>query len=389
VTLRLGFVSGRAAWQAPDGVIWTDAGLGRLIDALGARAASLECAVCLAPARHTLYDHRLAVPAARMHWLPYMASTMQGLARDRPCRQAIHSVEAASDVAVIQLPFSTPSALLPGRRPRVYHVCADVQAVVEESTSYRGLARIPAVALARVIFATQRHLARRPRAATVTNGQALFDRLRPRRGHSIVSSALHASEIASVRRRRPADAPLRILFVGYLRPEKGIDELFTAFGDFLEHHPGAELRVVGARPPTERGTESLLHARLEDLRARGTVELVGARGFGPELFTEYADADLVVVPSHSEGTPRVLVEARAFSCPVVATSVGGIPSSVEDGVDGLLVPPRDARALAAAMLRIFADAPLRRRLVEAGLERARIMTVDALADALLTQANSL
>ncbi len=71
-----------------------------------------------------------------------------------------------------------------------------------------------------------------------------------------------------------------------------------------------------------------------------TVRFLGHRDFGPELFQCYADADVLVVPSRTEGTPRVLVEARGFGCPVIGTSVGGIPTSIANGIDGLLVPRR-------------------------------------------------
>jgi glycosyltransferase involved in cell wall biosynthesis len=93
-----------------------------------------------------------------------------------------------------------------------------------------------------------------------------------------------------------------------------------------------------------------------------------------------------VVPSRSEGTPRVLVEARSFGCPVVATRVGGIPTSVEDGVDGLLVPPDDPGALADALARLADDGELRARLVAGGLARARRTTVDAFAQTMIDEA---
>ncbi len=84
-----------------------------------------------------------------------------------------------------------------------------------------------------------------------------------------------------------------------------------------------------------------------------------------------------MLPSLSEGTPRVLVEARAFGCPVVATRVGGIPTSVTDEVDGLLVPPSDPDALTHAMSRLMTDATLHARLKQAGIARARRHTVEA------------
>jgi glycosyltransferase involved in cell wall biosynthesis len=81
----------------------------------------------------------------------------------------------------------------------------------------------------------------------------------------------------------------------------------------------------------------------------------------------------------------VLVEARAFGCPVIAAAVGGIPTSIDDGVDGLLTPPENSAALAAAILRLANDRPLRDRLIAAGIERARRSTVDAFADQMIEE----
>ncbi len=89
-----------------------------------------------------------------------------------------------------------------------------------------------------------------------------------------------------------------------------------------------------------------------------------------------APTNSITLPSLSEGTPRTLVEARAFGCPVVATRVGGIPSSVEDGVNGLLVEPNDSAGLAAAIERVLTDEPLRQRLVAAGLAGSNEQTLE-------------
>jgi glycosyltransferase involved in cell wall biosynthesis len=132
-----------------------------------------------------------------------------------------------------------------------------------------------------------------------------------------------------------------VLFVGRLSPEKGIVEL-------LEATRGMRLTVAGDGP----------------LRA----EVPGALGFVPheELGALYDRAAVVVLPSYSEGLPLAVIEAMAHGKPVVATRVGGIPDLVEDGVTGLLVEPRDAGGLRAALERLLADPALRVRMGEAG-----------------------
>lgn len=98
------------------------------------------------------------------------------------------------------------------------------------------------------------------------------------------------------------------------------------------------------------------------------IDLLGNRGDVPGVL---ASADVFVLSSRSEGFPVSILEAMAAGLPVIATDVGGVAESVVDGETGLLVPPGDPGALAAALERILTDRALRLRLGEAGCERVR------------------
>ncbi len=163
-----------------------------------------------------------------------------------------------------------------------------------------------------------------------------------------------------------------MLFVGFLRHEKGVDTLLAAFHRLLKDLPDAELEIVGGRDTVEQGVAGDLARQLDDLGQYAKVVHHGHLEFGPKLFQIFADADILAVPSRSEGTPRVLIEARSFGCTVVGSNVGGIPSSISDGVDGLIVPPDDPAALCAAMLRIAHDRKLHQRLIDGGVARAEL-----------------
>ncbi|MBL8955149.1 MAG: glycosyltransferase [Myxococcaceae bacterium] len=385
---RLGFVTGRMG-SLDGGALWADAGLGRLIDALAARADTLSVALSVADQKRASHDHRTEVSRAQLVALPHMPSTIASLPHGGACRTALHTVEERSDAIIVQLPFAPPWALVPSKRPRVYHACSDPSEVVRASPYYRGFKRIAATSFADFIHTWQRQLLKRPDARLIANGDALRGRLADGGGRAIVSSALLEREVDSVKRRRPAGAPFRILFVGYLRPEKGLDVLLRAYRRVLERRPDAELVIVGARDLAEAGAESDLARDVTDLQGKASVTLAGLLPFGPRLFQAFADADVLALPSRSEGTPRVLVEARAFRCPVIGSNVGGIPTSIADGDDGLLFPSGDDAALAAALMRVADDGALRARLVERGLQRARRSTVDAVADVLFAEARAL
>lgn len=377
--LRVGFISARSASNV-DQALWTEAGVGRLLEQWANQCKQLTVALSLAPGKQRWHDHKLDNTQITFLPLPWLPSIARGFHKAPRCRRVIRQVEAQSDVVIVQLPFAAPLALLGPKAPRVYHVCADVQKIAHTSPWYRGLKRVVALSASNSIHRLYRMLLHAPRTDVVTNGEDLLRTYKLENARSVVSSTLLASEVMSVPRSRSADAPFRVLFVGYLRHEKGIDTLFQAFEQLLGEVPNAELCFVGSQNMEDRGMTEDVAREVRRLQEKASVQFLGHREFGKDLFQCFADADALAVPSRSEGTPRVLIEARAFGCTVVASRVGGIPSSVADEVDGLLVPPGDASALATALVRIASERNFRQTLIDAGIERARHTTVESFAE---------
>ncbi len=133
------------------------------------------------------------------------------------------------------------------------------------------------------------------------------------------------------------------LYVGNLKPEKGVRDLAAAWAAVTRARPGATLAVVGDGPLAGE-----LRVALQPMGER--VVMVSRRPLA-EIPTWMAAADVLVLPSHVEGTPNVVLEALACGRRVVATAVGGVPDLVTNDVLGALVPPRDPDALAAAIVR--------------------------------------
>jgi len=158
-----------------------------------------------------------------------------------------------------------------------------------------------------------------------------------------------------------ADCPV-VGIVSKLWEGKGHDTLFAAFATLRGHLPRARLLVVG---------EGELMPRLKDLALElGIADAVVFTGFMEDVTPAMGAMDLSVLPSLFEGMGRVLLEAMAMSLPVVASRVGGIPDVVVHQETGLLVPPSDAPALAAAMESILVDKAVAVRMGAAG--RARV-----------------
>jgi len=113
--------------------------------------------------------------------------------------------------------------------------------------------------------------------------------------------------------------------------------------------------------------ENLYRERVERQRLTNNVIFLSERRDVPQIL---AASDIFVLSSNWEGLPRSIIEAMMAGLPVVATRVGGVPELVADGVTGFLVPPRDPDALAEALQKLIADPELRRRMGQAGREKA-------------------
>ncbi|MGZ4333699.1 MAG: glycosyltransferase family 4 protein [Gaiellaceae bacterium] len=147
-------------------------------------------------------------------------------------------------------------------------------------------------------------------------------------------------------------APGTFVFVGRLTEQKAIPVLLDALCEV----PAATLELVGDGP--ER---ALLEARVQELGLSGRVCFRGALA-RPQVLAQLAGATAAVLPSAWENLPHAAVEALAVGTLVVATAVGGVPEVVHDGRNGILVPPNDPAALAAAMRSVLAENGLRARL---------------------------
>lgn len=170
--------------------------------------------------------------------------------------------------------------------------------------------------------------------------------------------------------RADRSAPLRVLFVGRLVPEKAPLLLIRAVAQQPEG--SVALRIVGDGPEMPA-----LRREVERLGADTVVELMGGRGLD-EVRALYAWADVFCLPSFAEGVPVVLMEAMASELPVITTPVGGITELVDFGDSGLLVPPGNSARLGAAIGSLATSPQRRGELGAAGRRKIEAeFTVDA------------
>jgi len=167
-----------------------------------------------------------------------------------------------------------------------------------------------------------------------------------------------------VRRITPAPEPPgrpRVVLVARMLWDKGVGELVEAARLLRGRGVDAEFTLVGGVDPDNRACIDL--AQLRAWQAEGVVDWLGHR---QDVATILAGSHIVALPSYREGLPKALLEALAAGRPIVTTDVPGCREVVVDGENGLLVPPRDAPALAEALSRLILNAALRRRFGAAG-----------------------
>ena len=203
-----------------------------------------------------------------------------------------------------------------------------------------------------------------PNSSTVADSAIEVEHVRPEQLRVIENGVDLPEEVADV----SGPDPLGII-VANLRPEKDHAGLIEAFAR-LPAPP--RLRIVGEGP--ER-------AHLEKLVAdRGLSDRVTFAGFVADAASCFAEAQFSLLVSRFEGLPNAVLESMAHGVPVIGTDIPGIAQLIDDGTDGLLVPPGDPAALAAAIERLASDEALRVRLGAAARARAERYSWDRCAD---------
>jgi glycosyltransferase involved in cell wall biosynthesis len=195
-------------------------------------------------------------------------------------------------------------------------------------------------------------------------------------GIAMDGAGASAATAAALRKRVPAPVGAPVIgALSRLAPIKGLRHLVAAMPEILARSPQAHLVIGGD------GDE---RAELEAQAARlGLSSRVHFLGFVVDPASVIAALDVFVLPSINEAQGRVLVRAMALGKPIVATRVGGVPEILGNGTAGVLVPPADTRALAAAISGLLLDPARAARLAAAARRRAPEYSVDAMLDALV------
>ncbi len=343
------------AWDAPGGV---QVHVGQLAARLRDKGHEV---LVLAPS-----SSRPAEPFVRVTGRPIRVSYNQSVAPIAPTPRAYRStrVEVARfrpDVVHVHEPF------VPG--PSMFAAMSSHAPVVATFHAYADRSRLlslAAPALRKVWGRLSIRIAVSQAAADFVGG--------PMGERNVLRIVPNGADVELFASAQPAQLPegRRILFVNRLDPRKGFRVMVEAFRELASERSDAILVVAGD------GAERTALRELP-IETRSRVVMLGNVPH-EELPQYHAAAEVFCAPATGrESFGIVLVEAMAAGLPVIATDIPGYREVVRSDIEGILVPPRDAGALAASLARLLDDADLAKRLGEAGRQRAQRYSWDRVA----------
>ena len=174
--------------------------------------------------------------------------------------------------------------------------------------------------------------------------------------------------------------PIRLFFCGRIEVKKGVLEAIKSVSILNRKGLHVRLDLVGPFIDDKFYSEAIL--MIKDLNISNHIKFHGSIPYGEEIFKYFQKADIFILPSYTEGFPHVIWEAAANCCPVLATSVGGIPSLFEHKKYSILFPPKDPQAIADSIMKIIKDVRLRKTIVTNAYSLAKDYTVEGCASRL-------
>jgi glycosyltransferase involved in cell wall biosynthesis len=187
----------------------------------------------------------------------------------------------------------------------------------------------------------------------------------PRAEIHVLENAVRVPTSVPSRRK---EAVSRFGFLGRLDAEKGVLDLLDAARLLATERLPIAITLAG--PAGTAGDLATLTETIRERGLEGVVQIIGPV-FGDQKAAFLSSCDAYVQPSHFEGMPLTVLEAFAGGLPVIATSVGALPEMIDQGREGLLVPPHQPRALAEAIRLLACNESLRSHMAAAARERAR------------------
>ncbi|MBA2449034.1 MAG: glycosyltransferase [Chloroflexi bacterium] len=382
--MRLAIVYHRPFYRDPSGGLWEAEGaFSRYVESLARRVDEVVLCVPQRLAPFGSNSYRLAAANVRLYPLPFFDRLPRFYAGLPTMLSRLWRGLPSWDLVNLRIP--TPLgiyayALARLRRRQIFLlVVGDLAGVA---------ASVPVDSPKRALYRAYLWLEERLQdlmvsgAPSFVNGRALYVKYN-RAGRRVLLTTTSTISRADIGNRPDTCAapPIRLLCVSRIDPRKGLRYLPEALAELIARGHDVRLTILGPVVGTLGAEEQgRIAMRAASTGVADRIELLGQKTL-LEVLGLAREHDLFVLPTlPGEGVPRVLLEAMASGLPIVASDVAGVPTLIAHGVNGLLVPPADPPALAAALDRLIRDPALRQHLIANAYTVARAHTAEAHAD---------
>lgn len=331
-------------------------------------------------------SYNFEIKVSKIYSLPFPFSYKGAILNFFSFRRILKQIAADNDILIVQLPFIGFISLLTVKSPTIFHVCANVLTAARNPFKYAGMKLIASKFFAFFMHVIFRRLFKRNNSKLIVNGNELGDLYRIFDPIVTVSSSVKLSEIVSLNdiSYRSNSSDFSILFIGRPSKEKGFHTLLNAYIRLVDSGNNVSLSLVGL---SRQDLLDMIDFRIEE-KYFETIQFYGFIPWGVEFKRIVNESHCLALCSVSEGTPRVLIEARALGCPVVATRVGGITTSVKDKIDGVLFEPEDVTGLVKSIQMLF-DENFRQMLITNGLETVKHHTLEKFSNTFIEAINGI
>ena len=201
--------------------------------------------------------------------------------------------------------------------------------------------------------------------------------------YKFVSTLIHDKDILKMPKKFSDREIINLIYVGRLVKYKGLEYLLKSFLDILENDTitdNIHLTIVGHGEYQERMKEFIICNRISNY-----ITFLGYISDRDVLNTIYSNAHLLIIPSITEGTPKIVPESMAHGIPIIATNVGEMPFMVKNGVNGRIIEPMNSNELSLAILDVIHNKKKYNAMSLNALIRANCYTIEKQFDAMIKQ----
>ena len=352
---------------------------GKYVEAISKKVEKVLLFVPVTQTNREQKGYCINLPNVEVIHLPYFTSYVSAAKIFLPFREVFKRHIGKIDILWIRYPGPFTVYVSNSARQKnkkfLFEITGDPIEVVRAGTKYKGIFRIIALLYLKVEQALMRNVLRN--TLVFTRGQELCRKYSrySRKTVRTIGTTLSDEDFFHREDTCQNEREIRILYVGFLRHEKGLHYLLQSLKILRDRKLNVCLTIVGDGPVKEFLSRNSIRLNL-----RNAVDFKGYVSSEEELEEFYVRSDIFVLPSISEGTPRVLLEAMARGLPIVSTNVGGIPDLIKHMENGYLTSAGDGNSLADAIYEIMTNDSLRKQMIKNGYVFASKHTLKHLVD---------